>query len=464
MSNLLVDLTIMNRQELISATALYLSSFLQSEEKIKKHACFVIEDILEYRLNNLQKYSDTVHVQLFEEALHYNVVISDKGLPYTIDGLRKKAFENGLVDDYVLEQHGSAGQSVSLYFRFSENKKEFVAPEITEEKLLDTNFTCRLLNDTDEDMLEAIKCLYSAYGFDYLHEDLYFFDSFRRKLNSGWYWSIVCENEHHQIVGHCSMCNDSSLPGIPEFCCLVTKPFARGNGIADRMLDFAENFANEKQFEGIVIYPVVYHPFTQKISNKHGYLPIAMHPSMASPAARGIIYQQGDLRGAEVISAKLMNKPYRTVYLPTEYEAYIVDTLNKLGVPFTVSHEKKNDSSTTSIYSTVIHSNTQTAFIYIDDVGTDFEAIIENFFKNDVISNIEMVGLYVNINRPSLEGQYELFRQHGFSFSGIIPGSTKGDYIYMQWFKKTYPLESMILEPNFKKMVDIICDINEKNH
>lgn len=55
---------------------------------------------------------------------------------FTIDGLRKRALENGLVESYVMNQHGSAGQSISLYFRYSEEKKEYTQKISTKHEYL----------------------------------------------------------------------------------------------------------------------------------------------------------------------------------------------------------------------------------------------------------------------------------------------------------------------------------------
>ncbi len=123
----------------------------------------------------------------------------------------------------------------------------------------------------------AIRVIYSHYGFRYMHQEIYLIDHFRESLLSGKYISIQAENAHGQTIGHIALSEHDWFPGIPEACNLVVKEFARGVKASGLLVDAALCEAASKSFESIYALPVIRHPISQKLFNRHGFTPCGVY-------------------------------------------------------------------------------------------------------------------------------------------------------------------------------------------
>lgn len=456
----LVQLTLSNNLSLISPTAKYISKlFFEEHSRMETKVCFAIEAMLEYRMKENINSKDMV-LTVFEGTNHFYVQLVDKGLPYNISKMTVQILENGLVDSYGVSQLGNDGQKLSLSFRYSYAHDTQIIPEASEEELLDDEFFCRLLTDSEEDIVEAIKCLYSAYEYDYMLSDLYYHDAFKRKINSGKYVAVICENRHHQFVGYCALNNSDFLPDLPEFCNLVTKPFAQGKGIASRLLDFSEKVAREKHYNGINICSAAFHSFTQKISEKFHYTPCGLNLSVIPAEATGKMCTHTGVRASEAISVKLLNhEKIHRVFVPELYRAFVSDVFNKLGAnyEFIGEYAEAVEESLTE-YDSITAKAANFTVTYVNRAGSDFEEKIKGIVGEVGHDLFEMAGLYVNAGVPSSVQVFECLKKYGFAFSGFLPGTANGDYLFFQKLKSPYPMEVLVLEDRFKKMSEQILE------
>jgi len=460
----LIQLTIDNNLNLVSPTAKYVSKlFFEEHSKMENKVCFAIEAMLEYRMKENVNNKD-ITLTVFEGTKHFYVQLVDKGLPYNIPEMGVKVFENGLVDSYSMSQLGKDGQKLTVSFKYSYEHEAKFKPELTDEVLLDDEFTCRLLTDSEEDIVEAIKCLYSAYEYDYLATELYYHDAFKRKINSGNYHAIICENKHHQFVGYCALSNTAFLPDLPEFCALVTKPIARGKGIATKLLDFVKDVALLKNYNGIEICPVAFHPFTQKISNANGFTPCGLNVSMATAEARGAKFMQGDIRSNETLSVKLINdNKIHKLFVPQIYQSFVSHVFDNLGSKYEFAKDfSEGLEESLTEYDCITQKMNDITYVYVNRAGTDFEEKLKSIVGEIGKDLFEMVGLYVNASIPTSKSIYDSLKKYGFKFGGFLPGTSTGDFLFFQKMRNPYPFETLVLEDNFKKMVDEIFEIQAK--
>ena len=134
--------------------------------------------------------------------------------------------------------------------------------------MLDTDVTFHLTSDSDEDIIRAIQCIYAVYGYNYIHQQFYHIDIFKKQLQSEKYISLLAENKHHQALGHIAAEEHDWLSGIMELCNLVVKPCARGLNLAGRLEKEIIKIANQKHIVGLYGMPVMFHPISQKLLDK----------------------------------------------------------------------------------------------------------------------------------------------------------------------------------------------------
>ena len=149
-----------------------------------KLLCFAVETILELRMGHLPKEMPHVEIVVTKNLEDISVSVRDKGLPYVLTDRQRQIIANGLADNYRLDQLGSDGQRLT-YILKTERSQELSIPEMKDEELLDDTLTVSPVRTDDEDINEAIRCLYAAYGYEYLHQALYQVEHFREVLLDG---------------------------------------------------------------------------------------------------------------------------------------------------------------------------------------------------------------------------------------------------------------------------------------
>lgn len=93
--------------------------------------------------------------------------------------------------------------------------------------------------------------------------------------------------------------------------------------------------------------------------------------------------------------------------------------------------------------------------VRVDNAGLDFAGSIEGYDVPKAFQMTDVIMIYLNMNDPGCPGAYRYFREHGFIFTGCLPGSLAGDYLMLQHLQgKPILREKMVLEPNYRETLD----------
>lgn len=332
---------------LVSGTAYWLSGIAEQYGISARNAaslCFVIETALELRMRKPVEEGPGLNVTLKENRDTVSVSISDKGMPYVLTPKQREMLKGGLVSAFSFDQLAIEGQRLTFYM-----EKEIRAepePFVREQEVLqDTDIHCRPTDEDDEDILRAIRVIYSSYGFRYVHQEIYHHDHFRAALRSGKYVSILAENAHGQTIGHVALEEHEWFPGIPEVCNLVVKDFARGVGASSLLVAAAVKEGETKSFEGVYALPVAHHPISQKLFNKCDFTACGFYFHLAPSSILGPEKDDGNRIDA-AICVKIMNKDrLHRLYLPPECEAFVRGVFEDAEVPYEVLPEGESRHS-----------------------------------------------------------------------------------------------------------------------
>ena len=127
-----------------------------------------IEQILRIRLNQIDKDNPFVELDAYIENGYFNVAIQDKGVPYVLSKEQKKQLITHPDIMYHLDQLGTEGQRITFSFFIRRNVNVY-SPELKNEKLLDDHIRIVKVVNREQDIIEAIKCIYNCYRYTYLH-------------------------------------------------------------------------------------------------------------------------------------------------------------------------------------------------------------------------------------------------------------------------------------------------------
>ncbi|MBR3225303.1 MAG: hypothetical protein IKF78_08275 [Atopobiaceae bacterium] len=136
------------------------------------------------------------------------------------------------------------------------------------------------------------------------------------------------------------------------------------------------------------------------------------------------------------------------------------DVLGKAGFEFTLS-EPSSTCDLKSALSYTLDSCSGVVEVKVDVSGSDLGARLEEWTSLEGADPYEVVTVYLNAGDPQCVWGYRFFREHGFVFTGCLPGGAKGDYHLLQHYRKTdFDRGGAVLEPNYAAMLDRLDQIN----
>jgi len=460
MANTLFEINLKNDPRIIPELATFISSSaakLGLSAKKVRFLCFTMETVLEYRMADLSDENSEIKVSVEDDGRYFKFAVTDLGNPYILTKNQQAILQRKLVDRYLFEQNGRKGQCFSFMYKYdSINSKTII--KVDKQELLDEDFTYRKVKNNDEDILSAIKCLFDTYGYEYYHQHLYSADNFRKCLDSGHYVPIMGINKHNQTMCYCALDENTWFMGVPEFSNLVTNPIARGKGLATQIFMQTEKIAKELDYEGIHVSAVAYHPYTQKMCNKLGYTPSAIEYEINPPGTGGY----DDTRRLEcVIGVKIFNKQRKhNLYLKQECNEMFKMVFDNENLNYEIINKDTNDEYE-NILTYVVDTDTSNCFVKIDECGKDIHEELSKTLSNEEIKNVDAITVNLNMNNPSSIRGYEALRQLGFICTGCIPGPLTGDYMLLQAFKVPPEYEKIVVEDNYRELVNQVYKLNK---
>jgi len=460
MNNSIFEITLKNDKRIIPELADFMAKAAVKLGLSKQKAnflCFTIETVLDYRIDAIDDINKEIKVVVTDDGKQFKFTVIDLGAPYVLTKNQQAFLNKKLVDKYQFEQLGRKGQRFSFSYKYDAITRALNLPK-SDEKLLDEEFDFRRVVNSDEDVLKAVTCLYDTYGYDYYHQHLYSVEGFRKYMNNGRYVPIIAENKHGQAMCYCALDENEWFLGVPEFSNLVTKPLARGKGLASKIFVESEKIAQEMNYEGIHVSAVAYHPYTQKMCNKLGYTPSAIEYSLNPKGTGG--YDE-DRRLDCVIGVKIFNKKRKhDLYIGKECNDMFKMIFDNEHLNYEI-HNETIDTDCEDIITYGVDSDTSNCFLKIDECSNNVSQELTTILKKEEVKNCDVVTVNLNMNNPSCIKGYKALRQAGFICVGCIPGCLNGDYMLLQAFKVQPEYEKIVVEDNYRQLVEEVYKLND---
>lgn len=474
MSNI-ATLEILNDMRLLDGTLTFIESLaleLGFEKSKAAKLRLASEEILVDRLQNAYASTGKITVELFLHKDILELSIKDLGVPYwtdeqafdpqniavNIDGLESFLAARS-VDRYGLEKLGKNGQRTYVQM-FLPNAIELKKEEECEADPLDSNFKCKKVGTDFAEIIAAITCIYSAYGYSYGYETLYYPEKFKELIEAKTLHSILAVNEHNEIGGHLALTFHEDYPDLSELATLAVKSSFRKCGIARKLFDYGFNIAKELDVNGVMGQPTAFHNISQRICYSNGFTATGFLFHYVNEESRGI-YNKGERRLDLAICIKLFNLECRIIYPPVEHSSFISGLYEKLGCAYEVREGIVPLAD--GLFQWSINSPMRICKIIVNRVGEDIASSIDNVMNLCAKNKIEMVEMYLNMSEPGCVFGYEMAMEKGFIFTGIMPGSSSGDYLIMQHLLD-YPVnfDAVVADFDYAQVFKYIRGVNEK--
>lgn len=434
---------------------------------------FVVTEMLAIRIAD--SYPDStgnlyVDIAIKDDCLE--IAVRDKGVPQWIDFSYnqdhiasdrddfRKFIIDMCIDSMGIEKLGKNGQKVYVRQKIH-NPLNFKTPKpYTKTDVLDTNISIKAV-ETEEDAIEAIRCIYSEYGYSYAYEKLYYVDNMLRMIKDGELMSFLAVNEHGQTAGHFALAFSDLFQNMPELSTVVTRKEFRGLGLFAKFINYTEELAKEKNFRAIMGQPVAFHPISQKAFLKNNFTATSLLLSYINSDVESE-YNKHSERLDLFACIKMIDKnAATTLYPPVEIKDFVADICNKAELSAELREEKEWAASTCI----KIEDNTALNIkrIVLSESGKDVEKIIKDAVTDSIRRKYEMVELFISLRTPSCEKGYIAAKKYHFKLSGLMPGSENDDYIVMQLLMKSIrSYDQLITVGDFEKLALNVKTLAEK--
>lgn len=431
---------------------------------------FVVGEVLKNRIETSYPGSNgPLWVDLFMSDTFFEVSIRDKGVPqwtsfdYDVNNLVEdsKDLRNYVLDLWMdgvgMEKLGKDGQRVYIRIKIK-NKYNFVEPKPYEAiTALDNNISIRPVL-TEEDAVEAIRCVYSEYGYSYSYESMYYVDSFMRMIRNKEIMSFLAVNDHGQTAGHFALAFSDMYENMPEISSVVIRREFRGLGLFAMFVDHCIKVGKENNCRALMGQPVAFHPMSQKAVTRAGFTATSLLLSYLGSDIESE-YNESAKRLDLTACVKILDeKATSTIYPPKELIPLISKMYDRLGWKYEML-DSTDVAKETQIKLEDI-STLRMKKIIVREAAIDLEGILQEALKDAIRKKNEMLELVISLSSTSCEYAYETAKKCQFVLSGLIPGGAKGDYLIMQRLltvDRTY--DQLVLIGEFEELKNDIIEI-----
>ncbi len=434
---------------------------------------FAATEVLKARIQNAYPNSiGKLYVDLSIKDGYFELSIRDKGVPQWVElsydkesiltsreDMRKFMLDM-CVDSVGMEKLGKDGQRVFVRQKIC-NPLQFTPPAPYEEaEPLDKDITIKAV-ETEVDAIEAIRCIYSEYGYSYAYEKLYYVDSFMEMIKNGELMSFLAVNDHGQTAGHFALAFSDLYKNMPELSTVVTRREFRGLGLFAKFIDHAMNIAKERGLYAIMGQPVAFHPYSQKAFIRGGYTATSLLLSYINSDVESE-YNKNNERLDLFACVKMVDPEAScTLYPPRELKDFVKKTYDRLGCKAELLEPKK-DVGDTRIK---IEDNAVLKMkrIILFEAGEDVDKLLGDAVKDSVRKNHEMMELFISQRSPSAAAGYEMAKKSGFILSGLMPAGSDDDFIVMQLtLKVDRHYDHLVTVGEFEELTGDIIRLTEK--
>ncbi|MBI3534198.1 MAG: hypothetical protein HY072_01750 [Deltaproteobacteria bacterium] len=218
------------------------------------------------------RFEDHFSVKTSFSETHYNICIKNHGVPLLIE---KQVLQETLLPKKVnLEFRNLGREGQEILIKVPINMQLKVESGETTLIKIEENFTVRKLLVSEVEMCSLL--FHSVYGYDYIHEWVYYPEKIKEKITNGDLISLVAVSAQGEFVGHVGLVRQNINPPIYEAGLGVVDPKVKSHGIFQMIFTEIMNLVSQIQMNYCVFDFVTNHDYSQRMVSKFGMCDMAL--------------------------------------------------------------------------------------------------------------------------------------------------------------------------------------------
>lgn len=287
--------------------------------------------------------------------------------------------------------------------------------------------------------IEIARCAYSAYGYTYIYEDIYYPERIQAMIASGQLLSAVAASRAspHEILAHCALILPAPGERVAEIGMAFTKQQYRGRGCLERLTDHLVEEGRRRGFTGLYVKAVTCHVYSQKAARKLGIRDCGILLA-AGPQTFQFkrLAPEEKQRESYLIAFRYLAVPEgMSIHVPPHHRAMIRAIYGNLAAArgFAEDDAPAAPLAEQSAIDVSTQPSMSLAHIAVRTWGRDAVRAVARYWKSLCLQKVEVIYLHLNLAQPHTASHCSEFEGLGFFFAGILPGGREGDELILQY-------------------------------
>ncbi|MBU1138194.1 MAG: hypothetical protein KKA76_04375, partial [Proteobacteria bacterium] len=296
----------------------------------------------------------------------------------------------------------------------------------------------------EEDALEISRCAWQTYGYTY-EPYIYYPDMIIRMNREGRLRSLVAEDETGQLLGHAGLKFYHPEDPIAEIGVAFVKPICRRHGVFSALTNQAFTESSNSGLFGIYGRAVTSHILSQKKCMDSGSHPtgifLGLFPSDVDFKNLGGRISQKE--SALLFYASLNRDEARCIYPPEKHKKIIEEIFFPLNCPIccepaALNIEKEEaDFSMETTKMEVFNSVDILCFSATPAMAPEIRSLLRRY----CMEHVDILYLFINLEKSGAARLAELCEDMGFFFSGILPFGLRGQHSLILQYRNNLSLD-----------------------
>jgi len=287
--------------------------------------------------------------------------------------------------------------------------------------------------------VEIARCAYKSHGYTFFDDHIYYPERIIELNKTDEMISAVAVTEDGIFMGHAALVYPSLETRIAEYTFVFVNQEYRGHGCMKRIADFLFQCPKKKSLDGVYVYSVTNHEFTQRGIARFGIRDcgLLLASSPETWVFKGIESDQVQ-RISVALSFKYLTAPATlTLYPPARHQPIIAHLYQNIGAP---NHRFLNPDENfqqhlpaeAEILTDVLMTE-NCGEIHVVSYGDNVRHEVRKTLRELCLKNVAAIQLFLNLKDPITFFMTVEFEKMGFFFAGILPLALVGDALILQY-------------------------------
>lgn len=462
----------------------YLDAFsdqlgIESERRLKLKSATSRALDLVVKSNEHLSPRPNVSVDISESNGELQVGVHNYGVPINVNKNGQSAVFHGLTQDLdrvVVENQGRGGQAILLGMKLGEAaaRKSLEGNVRAAEPFDPETVEIQIRRLTRADANAIAELFFYVYGYDYIHEFVYYPEKLENLIESEELISVAAILPNGRLVGHVGLRRWNTSPLVYEPCLGVVDPTLKSRGVFSKVFQECMKLVETIPMHYLFFDFVTNHEFSQKFVSRYKPIDLAIFVGCQSKATQAKLEKLGmgadpkDTDRYSLLYSVLPRVEFpfgREVELPMSLGEEIGFLLEPLGVSWYPASRFSILPSGGEYKSNLQPAQNAITFDLVQPGRAAVERILQEW-QQCLRNGYEYAAVDVLVGSPGVGNLYDCLQEAGFFVAGFMPHHM-GDKLALR-FQAVRPTkiafdEIRVFSPVANRLLDLIQIQYERN-